>query len=72
MAFPELFRLDRCLTAMVVDVCHVARGCCHWEVLFSRHAYNWELELFHSFSNYLYAAPGVSSESDSLVWVPDG
>ena len=69
-SFPDLFRLARVLNASVADHLQLLGSSHHWDVVFSRHAQDWELEIVSTFMELLYSYPIQRGSLDEMCWRP--
>jgi hypothetical protein len=56
------------LSTLVVDNLFVVEGVAHWNVLFTRYAQDWEVEMVMSFYEQLYSIRIRYGEIDRVVW----
>jgi hypothetical protein len=68
--FPALFSIARNKDATVEDNLVVHNGAIQWNVLFTRHIQDWELDMVISFFDRLYSSSTRHGEGDRLVWNP--
>ena len=68
--FPDLFRLARVPDASVANHLQLLGSSHHWDVVFSRHAQDWELEIVSTFMELLYSYPIRRGSLDEMCWRP--
>jgi hypothetical protein len=68
LCYPILYTLTRFPDAWVVDNLFVVDGVAHWNVVITRYAQDWEVELVLSFYEQLYYTRIRNGEVDRLVW----
>jgi hypothetical protein len=68
LCYPALYTIARSLDAWVVDNMSVVGGVVHWNVLFTRFAQDWEVEMAMSFFEQLYSIRVRHGEVDRVVW----
>ena len=66
--FPNLFRLARVLDVSVADHLQILGTSHHWDVVFSRQAQDWELEIVSAFMELLYSCPIRRGSLDEMCW----
>uniref|UniRef100_A0A2N9FDT7 Uncharacterized protein n=1 Tax=Fagus sylvatica TaxID=28930 RepID=A0A2N9FDT7_FAGSY len=69
-SFPDLFRLARVPDASVADHLQILGSSHHWDVVFSRQAQDWELEIVSGFMELLYSYPIRRGSLDEMCWRP--
>jgi hypothetical protein len=67
LCYPALYTLARFPDAWVVDNLSMVDGVAHWNVVFTRYAHGWEVEMVLSFYEQLYYTPIQHGEVDRLV-----
>jgi hypothetical protein len=67
--FPTLYTIARSHDAWVVDNLSMVGGVAHLNVLFTRNAQDWELEMVMSFFDQLYSTWVRHGEVDRAVWI---
>jgi hypothetical protein len=68
--FPALFCIVRNKDAMVAENLVVLNGVVQWNVLFTRHIQDWEMDMVLSLFDRLYSTSIRHGEGDRLVWNP--
>ena len=68
LCYPALYTIARSPDAWVVDNLSVVGGVAHWNVLFTRYAQDWEVEMVMSFFDQLYSTRVRHGEVDRVVW----
>jgi hypothetical protein len=68
LCYPALYFIARFPDAWVVDNLSVVGGVEHWNVLFTRYAQDWEVEMVISFYEQLYSIRIRYGEVDRVVW----
>uniref|UniRef100_A0A2N9GC88 GATA-type domain-containing protein n=1 Tax=Fagus sylvatica TaxID=28930 RepID=A0A2N9GC88_FAGSY len=66
--FPELFRIARNKEALVRDHIRYQNGGVYWDLNFTRHAQDWELEAVFSFMELLYSSSAKGHGEDRMCW----
>jgi hypothetical protein len=66
--FPELFRIARNKEALVRDHVRYQNGGVFWDLNFTRHAQDWELEAVFSFVELLYSSSAKGHGEDRMCW----
>jgi hypothetical protein len=66
--FPELFRIARNKEALVRDHIRYQNGGVFWDLNFTRHAQDWELEAVFSFMELLYSSLAKGHGEDRMCW----
>jgi hypothetical protein len=69
-SFPDFFRLARVTIASVVDHLQMLGSSHHWDVIFSKQAQDWELEILFAFMKLLYSYPIRRGSLDEMCWRP--
>jgi len=69
LCFSTLYTIARSPDAWVVDNLSMVGGVTHWNVLFTRNAQDWELEMVMSFFEQLYSTRVRHGEVDRAVWI---
>jgi hypothetical protein len=69
LCFPTLYTIPHSPDARVVDNLSMVGGVAHWNVLFTRNAQDWELEMVMSFFEQLYSTRVRHGEVDRAVWI---
>uniref|UniRef100_A0A2N9G2U9 Reverse transcriptase domain-containing protein n=1 Tax=Fagus sylvatica TaxID=28930 RepID=A0A2N9G2U9_FAGSY len=64
--FPELFRIARNKEALVWDHIRYQNGGVYWDLNFTRHAQDWELEAIFSFMELLYSSSAKGHGEDRM------
>jgi hypothetical protein len=68
LCYPALYSIARSPDAWVVDNLSVVKGVVHWNVLFTRYAQDWEVEMVMSFYEQLYSTRVRHGEVERVVW----
>jgi hypothetical protein len=68
LCYPFLYTLARFPDAWVVNNSSVVDGVAHWNVVFTRYAQDWEVEMVLSFYEQLYSLRIRHGDVDRLVW----
>jgi hypothetical protein len=68
LCYPVLYSIAHFPDAWVVDNLSVVGGAAHWNVLFTRYAQDWDLEMVISFYEQLYSSRIRLEEVDRVVW----
>jgi hypothetical protein len=68
LCYLVLYSISRFPNAWVVDNLFVVGGVAHWNVLFTRYAQDWEVEMVISFYELLYFIRIRHREVDRVVW----
>jgi hypothetical protein len=68
LCYLALYSIARFSDAWVVDNLSVVGGVAHWNVLFTRYAHDWEVEMVISFYEQLYTIWIRHGEVDRVVW----
>ncbi|XP_042952153.1 uncharacterized protein LOC122289242 [Carya illinoinensis] len=69
-AFPMLYQIACNKEAAVADLLTRSNADIHWNVIFSRAAQDWELDMLSGFFDSLYATSFGNVMRDRLVWKP--
>jgi len=73
LCYPALYCIARSPDAWVVDNLSVVGGVVHWNVLLTRYAQDWEVEveveMVMSFYDQLYSTRVRHGEVDRVVWI---
>jgi hypothetical protein len=68
LCYPDLYFIACFSDAWVVDNLSVVGGVAHWNVLFTRYAQDWEVEMVIAFYEQLYSIRIRHGEVDRVVW----
>jgi hypothetical protein len=68
LCYPALYSIVRFPDAWVVDNLSVVGGVAQWNVLFTRYAQDWEVEMVMSFYELLYSIRIRHGEVDRVLW----
>jgi hypothetical protein len=68
LCYPALYTIAHSLDAWVVDNLYAVGGVAHWNVLFTRYAQDWEVEMVMSFYEHLYSIRVRHGKVDRVMW----
>jgi hypothetical protein len=66
--FPKLFHIARNKEALILDHIRYQNGGVIWNLNFTRHAQDWELEAVSSFLELLYSSSAKGHGEDRMCW----
>jgi hypothetical protein len=67
-AFPEFFSISRNQATSMADILSFRHGVLHWDLSFSRHMQDWELESVASFMELIYSLSLSGLGDDKPCW----